>query len=51
MNFNNIPEILKNNALWCVWKYSQEKGKIPYNPKNGSYAKSNDMMILIVMKL
>ena len=42
MNYNKIPEVLKEKALWCVWKYSEEKGKIPYNPKTNSRAKSND---------
>ena len=37
MNIQNIPEKLKQNALWCVWK----SGKIPCNPHTGANAKSN----------
>lgn len=39
MDFNKIPEVMKQEALWCIWK----KGKIPCNPQNPSCnAKSND---------
>lgn len=41
MNYDKIPQELKNNALWCVWKRS-EKGKIPYNPLTGGKAQSNN---------
>lgn len=37
MNFNKIPDKLKTQALWCVWK----QGKIPCNPFTGKNAKSN----------
>lgn len=40
-NFDNIPEVLKQNALWCVWKRS-ERGKVPFDPATGFHAKSND---------
>lgn len=41
MNYNNIPATLKENALWCVWKY-EEHGKVPYNPNTGNHARTND---------
>lgn len=41
MNLQNIPEVLKNNALWCVWKRHKEKGKIPFSPVTGTLAQSN----------
>lgn len=40
-----IPEELKQNALWCNWKYEIKDGrktKVPYNPKTLERAKSND---------
>ena len=44
---NNLPSKLKQNELFCIWKYElDEKGrqtKIPYNPNNPQWkAKSND---------
>lgn len=39
--WDNIPEELKINGLWCNWKLT-DKGKIPFNSANGSMAKSND---------
>ena len=42
MNFNNIPNELKQSALWCVWKYNNEHGKIPHNPRTGGNAQSNN---------
>ncbi len=41
MNYNNIPETMKQNALWCNWKCSGQ-GKSPHNPATGYHAKSND---------
>jgi len=38
MNVNNISNYLKQNALWCLWG----EGKIPYNPRTGSKAQSNN---------
>jgi len=38
MNIDNIPNELKKDALWCLWRDS----KIPHNPKTGDRAKSND---------
>lgn len=42
MKFDNIPQELKVNGLWCLWKKVEGKGKIPYNASNDSFAKSND---------
>jgi putative DNA primase/helicase len=39
--FENIPEELKIDGLWCGWKLC-ERGKVPYNLVTGSYAKAND---------
>lgn len=41
MNYNNVPEILKQRGLWCVWRRG-EQGKIPFDPNTGYHAKSND---------
>lgn len=45
VNFVNIPDALKRNASFCVWKMEKRSGrptKVPYNPKNGNMAKTND---------
>ena len=45
VNFVNIPQELKSNASFCLWKYEKRSGrptKVPYNPKNGQPAKTND---------
>ena len=42
MNFQNIPEVMQNNALWCVWKMHTEKGKIPFSPVSGAPSQSNN---------
>ena len=45
VNFVNIPQELKANASFCVWKMEKKSGrpaKVPYNPKNGQMAKTND---------
>ena len=53
---NQIPQDLKDNALWCQWKYIYSKydkklkkfielkkpTKVPINPITGEYAKSSD---------
>ena len=41
MNYENIPDILKQHGLWCVWRRG-EQGKIPFDPNTGYHAKSND---------
>lgn len=45
VNFVNIPDTLKRNASFCVWKMEKRSGrptKVPYNPKTGNMAKTND---------
>lgn len=45
VNFVNIPQELKNNASFCVWKLEKRQGKptkIPYNPRTGQLARTND---------
>lgn len=39
--FENIPNELKFDALWCCWKKT-DKGKVPFDAKLGTLAKSND---------
>ena len=44
VNFVNIPQELKNNASFCVWKLEKRRGKptkVPYNPRTGQLAKTN----------
>ena len=45
VNFVNIPQELKSNASFCLWKYEKRSGrptKVPYSPKTGQLAKTND---------
>ena len=42
MNIDNIPDQLKQTALWCVWKREGVRGKVPYNPRTGGKVKSNN---------
>ena len=45
VNFVNIPTELKNNASFCLWRMEKKSGrptKVPYNPKTGQMAKTND---------
>ena len=42
MNFDSIPKELKVNGLWCLWKLTLGKGKIPFNAVTGEFARSND---------
>lgn len=45
VNFVNIPQELKQSASFCVWKLEKRQGrptKVPYNPKNGQLARTND---------
>ena len=45
VNFVNIPDALKRNASFCVWKMEKRSGrptKVPYNPRTGALAKTND---------
>ena len=43
MTFENIPQELRENGLFCLWKYEERNGKAtkpPYSP-HGGYAKSD----------
>lgn len=42
MNFNQIPEELKQLPIWCVWNL-EKGGKIPYNPQTDYKAQSNNL--------
>lgn len=45
VNFVNIPQELKANASFCLWKLEKHSGrptKVPYNPKTGALARTND---------
>lgn len=47
VQFDNIPQSMKDAALWCVWRYQVRAGdekptKVPFNPLTGKGAKSND---------
>ena len=45
VNFVNIPDALKQSTSFCVWKLEKRSGrptKVPYNPKTGAMAKTND---------
>lgn len=45
VNFVNIPQELKQSASFCVWKLEKRQGKptkVPYNPKTGALARTND---------
>jgi len=42
MNLSNIPQELKVNALWCLWRLEDGKGKVPYNALTKKMARSND---------
>lgn len=45
VNFVNIPDVLKQTASFCVWKMEKRSGrptKVPYNPKTGAMARTND---------
>lgn len=42
MNFNQIPDELKQLPIWCVWNI-EKGGKIPYNPRTGYKAQSNNL--------
>ena len=45
VNFVNIPEVLKSSCSFCVWRKEKRNGKptkIPYDPKTGQLARTND---------
>lgn len=33
----NIPEELKSYPYFCLWRYDEKEGKVPYNPNNPRY--------------
>ncbi|MDL2225077.1 phage/plasmid primase, P4 family [Eubacteriales bacterium OttesenSCG-928-M02] len=44
-NTANLPQELKDGALFCVWKLEEVNGrptKVPYNPQTGGKAQSNN---------
>lgn len=45
MNYNNLPNYIKENGLFCLWKYEQrdhhKPTKVPYQV-NGIKAQSNN---------
>ena len=46
VNFVNIPPELKQRASFCLWKFEKRGGKktkVPFNPKTGEMAKTNDV--------
>lgn len=42
MNLNNIPNELKAKAVFCVWRFMDGRGKVPFNPVTKTHAKSNN---------
>lgn len=45
MRFDTIPLVLKDEGLWCCWRYEERNGKhtkIPHNPRTGGRAQSNN---------
>jgi len=43
--YEKLPQYLKDNARFCVWKQESGKGKIPYQA-NGKRAKANKIKYL-----
>ncbi len=45
--YNNLPQEVKDNMLFCCWRYENREGKkpikMPYNPINGRKAQSNNL--------
>ena len=45
VNFVNIPQILKSTCSFCLWRKEKRNGKptkVPYDPKTGQMAKTDD---------
>lgn len=45
MNYDRLPQDLKDDALFCLWKYEERDGrrtKVPYDPATGERARAND---------
>jgi putative DNA primase/helicase len=47
--YEELPQYLKDNAKFCVWKQESGKGKIPYQA-NGKRAKANNIYTFIDFK-
>ena len=42
---SKLPQELKENGLFCLWRYEQrgdKRTKVPYDPRSGRMAQSND---------
>lgn len=46
-NVEGISKVMKEQALWCVWKFDTKRGKIPYSPKTKLPAKTNDITTFV----
>lgn len=45
MNYNVLPDDLKDHGRFCAWRYEDRNGrrtKVPYHPLTGEAARSND---------
>ena len=45
MNYESLPDDLKDRGRFCVWRYEDRNGrrtKVPYHPLSGEAARSND---------
>ena len=45
MNYNVLPDDLKDHGRFCTWRYEDRNGrrtKVPYHPLSGEAARSND---------
>lgn len=45
MPYDGVPQSLRDTARWCCWGYRNRDGrqtKIPFNPRTGAKARSND---------
>ena len=46
MNYSNLPEKLRKDGHFCTWRYEtrgDKRTKVPFDPKSGKNAKSNDI--------
>lgn len=53
VNFSNIPQELKTESKFCLWRYEKRQGnltKVPYNPNNGQHAKRTIHTLLVNIK-
>lgn len=45
IQLEHIPQSLRADTLWCCWKFEEREGKktkVPYNPRTGGRAMSNE---------